>query len=61
MTQLENDLIGDWGQLGHSPMLIVTPLSSILWFNMWKSQGGSQVNLCPRAVPRVLNLTLGVD
>ena len=31
------------------------------WDNLWKSRGGSQVNLCPRAVPRVLNLPLGVD
>ena len=23
MTQLENDLIGDWGQLSHSAMLTV--------------------------------------
>ena len=31
------------------------------WDNLWKSRGGSQVNLCPRAVPRVINLPLGVD
>ena len=31
------------------------------WDNLWKSRGGSRVNLCPRAVPRVINLPLGVD
>ena len=34
---------------------------STVWDNLWKSRGGSQVNLCPRAVPRVINLPLGVD
>ena len=27
-----------------------------LWNNLWKNRGGSQVNLCPRVVQRVLNL-----
>ena len=28
----------------------------IIWDNLWTSRGGNQVNLCPRLVPRVLNL-----
>ena len=28
-----------------------------IWDNLSKSRGGSQVNLCPRAVPRFLNLS----
>ena len=41
-----------------APTLAITLTN---WDNLWKSRGGSQVNLCPRVVPRVINLPLGVD